>query len=76
MAWKRFCQNKDKLKNNKIYWIEKIEENIQRDIKNDRLLRQMDWIPLHFWSNDVKKYLDYCINEIEDTTYEISMLDE
>ena len=27
----------------------------------------MDWIPLHFWSNDVKKYLDYCINEIEDT---------
>lgn len=73
---KDFAQNKDKLKNNKIYWIEKIEENIQRDIKNDRLLRQMDWIPLHFWSNDVKKYLDYCINEIEDTIYEISMLDE
>lgn len=73
---KDFVQNKDKLKNNKIYWIEKIEENIQRDIKNDRLLRQMDWIPLHFWSNDVKKYLDYCINEIEDTIYEISMLDE
>lgn len=73
---KDFVQNKDKLKNNKIYWIEKIEENIQRDIKNDRLLRQMDWIPLHFWSNDVKKYLDYCINEIEDTIYEISMLDK
>ena len=54
----------------------KIEENIQRDIKIDGLLRNMDWTPLHFWSNDVKKYLDFCISEIEDTIHEINMLDE
>ena len=45
---KDFEKNKKKLKNNKAYWIEKIEENIQRDLRNDQLLRQMDWIPIHF----------------------------
>ena len=64
---KDFDKTKDKLKNNKDYWIEKIEENIKRDIKNDQLLRQIDWIPVHFWSNDVIKYLEYCLNEIEET---------
>ena len=73
---KDFEKTKDKLKNNKDYWIEKIEENIQRDIKIDGLLRNMDWTPLHFWSNDVKKYLGFCISEIEDTIHEINMLDE
>ena len=56
---------KEKLKNNKDYWIEKIEENIQRDIRNDKLLRQMEWIPIHFWSEDVIKYTSYCVDEIE-----------
>lgn len=69
-------KTKEKLKNNKDYWIEKIEENIQRDIRNDNLLRQMDWTPIHFWSEDVNKYLDYCINEIEETIYDVSMLVE
>lgn len=72
---KDFNVNKEKLRNNKSYWIEKIEENIQRDIKNDNLLRQMDWIPLHFWSNDVKKYLNYCLDEVEDVIYEISCIE-
>lgn len=62
---KDFDKNKEKLKNNKAYWIEKIEENIQRDIRNDHLLRQMDWTPLHFWSKDVEKYIEYCIEEVE-----------
>ena len=34
---------KAKLKSNREYWIEKIEENIARDKRNDELLRQMDW---------------------------------
>ena len=62
---KDFEKTKHKLKSNKNYWIEKIEENIQRDIKNDKLLCQMDWIPIHFWSNDVVKYTEYCIREIK-----------
>ena len=70
---KDFEKNKEKLKNNRTYWIEKIEENIQRDIKNDQLLRQMDWIPIHFWSKDVIKYLDYCVEEIENVIYDVTI---
>lgn len=61
---KNFEQRKNKLKNNKDYWIEKIQENIDRDLRNDKLLRQMDWYPIHFWSNDVIKYCNQCIDEI------------
>ena len=66
---KDFEKTKEKLKNNKDYWIEKIEENIQRDIRNDNLLRQMEWIPLHFWSREVVQYTELCIEEILETIY-------
>lgn len=62
---KDFEERKSKLKNNKDYWIEKIKENINRDIRNDKLLKQQDWIAIHFWSKDVIKYTDYCVDEIE-----------
>lgn len=61
---KDFEQRKTKLKNNKDYWIEKIQENIDRDLRNDKLLRQMDWYPIHFWSNDVIKYCNQCVEEV------------
>lgn len=64
---KDFEKTKEKLKNNKDYWIEKIEENIQRDIRNDNLLRQMEWIPLHFWGREVIQYPELCIEEILET---------
>ena len=66
-------KRKGTLKNNKKFWIEKIEENISRDNRNDALLNNMGWIPLHFWSKDVEKNLDACINEIlEYVTYQTS----
>ena len=61
---KDFEQRKTKLKNNKDYWIEKIQENIDRDLKNDKLLRQMEWYPIHFWSNYVIKYCNQCVEEV------------
>lgn len=63
---KDFEERKDKLKNNKEYWVEKIQENIDRDNLNDKLLRQQGWIPLHFWSKDVEKYLDACVGVVEE----------
>ena len=45
-------------------WIEKIEENIARDRKNDSLLIEMGWFPIHFWEKDVNKKLDFCVNKI------------
>lgn len=58
---------KDKLKRNREYWIQKIEENIARDFRNDQLLTQADWTPIHFWEKEVLKNLPACIDEVEET---------
>ena len=57
---------KYKLKANREYWIEKIEENMTRDRRNDALLKEMDWVPVHFWEKEVKKDLAGCIESIEE----------
>jgi DNA mismatch endonuclease (patch repair protein) len=57
---------KRKLKSNREYWIEKIEENISRDERNDNLLREMGWTPMHFWEKQIKKDLEGCVNKIID----------
>lgn len=57
---------KSKLKRNREYWIEKIEENMARDLRNDRLLIQAGWTPIHFWEKEVIKELPSCIYEIEE----------
>lgn len=33
----------------------------------------MDWIPLHFWSKDVNKYLSYCLDEVEETIHIVNV---
>lgn len=56
-----------RLKSNREYWIEKIEENMARDIRNDQLLTQAGWTPIHFWEKEVTKSLSACVAEIEET---------
>ncbi len=58
---------KVRLKRNREYWIEKIEENMARDLRNDQLLIQSGWIPMHFWEKEVMKNLPACVTEIEET---------
>lgn len=55
---------RQRLKNNREYWIEKIEENISRDKRNDMLLMNMGWIPIHFWEQEINKNLPFCIDRI------------
>lgn len=57
---------KAKLIRNREYWIEKIEENIARERRDDMRLMQAGWIPVHFWEKDVLRSLSDCISEIED----------
>ena len=64
-------KRKPKLKSNREYWIEKIEENIARDKRNDGLLDQMGWTVLHFWEKDVLKNLDACVNVIKGCFYTV-----
>ena len=63
---KDWSQRKDRLKSNREYWIEKIDENIARDKRNDSLLADMGWVPIHFWEKEVKKDLGSCIDRIID----------
>ena len=58
---------KGRLQRNREYWIEKIEENMARDIRNDQLLMQSGWTPIHFWEKEVMKNLPACVAEIEET---------
>ena len=46
------------------FWIEKIEENMARDKRNDMLLEQLGWVHLHFWEKEVLKQIDACIETI------------
>lgn len=55
---------KERLQRNREYWIEKIEENIARDIRVDKELCSMGWTPIHFWSKDVLKDTEGCISDI------------
>ena len=59
-------ERKQRLKRNREYWIEKIEENISRDKRNDAILEEMGWIPLHFWEGEVKKDVQACVNNVID----------
>lgn len=57
---------KGRLKRNREYWIEKIEENMARDHRNDQLLMQAGWTPIHFWEKEVMKNLPTCVAEVEE----------
>ena len=63
---KDWQERKPRLKRNRDYWIENIEENIARDLRNDRLLRQAGWTPVHLWEDDVLRDLSGCVAEVED----------
>lgn len=55
---------RSRLKHNREYWIQKIEENMARDARNDALLEKMGWRVIHFWEKEVKKGLDTCVEVV------------
>ena len=57
-------ERKIKLKSNKAYWIEKIEENIARDKRNNSSLADLGWIVIRFWEKEVLKSPEICIQKI------------
>ena len=61
---KDWDQKKNQLKSNREYWKEKIEENMARDKRNDSLLTEIGWIPIHFWEKEVNKSLQACVDSI------------
>ena len=59
-------KRKQKLKANRAYWLEKIEENLIRDIRDQQRLNAMDWTVLRFWEKEVIKNLAGCVQAVED----------
>ena len=66
-------KKKSRIKRNRAYWIEKIEENIARDVRVDKELVARGWVPVHFWSNEVKKNLDGCVKAITELAFDIQL---
>lgn len=63
-------ERKPKLKSNRDYWIEKIEENIARDRRVDSLLEQSGWTVIRLWERGVLTNLENCVEKILYFIYE------
>ena len=57
---------KDRLNRNREYWIEKIQENMARERRDDELLAKAGWTPIHFWEKDVLKDPEGCASALEE----------
>ena len=63
--WHGFDWDKRKatLKNNRDYWIEKIQENMARDMKVARQLDEMGWQIIRFWEKEVLNNVEDCVEK-------------
>ncbi|MDR1292805.1 MAG: very short patch repair endonuclease [Clostridiales Family XIII bacterium] len=61
---KDWAQKKHRLKNNREYWINKIERNIERDKRFTKELQEQGWRVLRFWETDIKSDLEACVDTI------------
>lgn len=64
---------KQKLGQNRDYWINKIERNMARDRETDFKLIAMDWVPVHFWGQEIQKHIDECVEAVEDLIFELQI---
>ncbi|MFC2039847.1 very short patch repair endonuclease [Chloroflexota bacterium] len=64
--WHGFQWNskKKKIKANRDYWIPKIERTIERDKKNNQLLEERGWTVVRYWTSEVQKNQQNCLEII------------
>lgn len=55
---------RNKIRSNKEYWINKIENNIKNDILVTSQLSESGWKVLRFWDSDLKKDIKSVVSEI------------
>lgn len=60
--WKN---QKDRIKSNRDFWIPKIERNIDRDAEVNTMLHKIGYIVIRFWSDEIKKDVVACADQIE-----------
>jgi len=47
------------------FWNKKINSNVERDKKVNRILKENGWKVLRFWEHDIKKDVNRCIRTIK-----------
>ncbi len=57
--------------NNPLYWIPKIERNMERDREVEAALNELNWRVIRFWSRDVLKNPDECVKKVKKIVLEI-----
>lgn len=61
--------------NNGVYWAKKIQDNINRDMEVDKQLLFLGWTVIHFWGKDILKKTDECVKIIEETIFDLRLMD-
>lgn len=56
---------RQRIKNNRGYWLSKIEKNISRDNENDKQLHYLGWLAMRFWSKDITKNVASCVGDVK-----------
>lgn len=67
--WDAGRKEKAEAGSNAAYWVPKIERNIERDKSADAELNGLGWTVLRFWSRDVVKDVDSCVNAIGEAVF-------
>lgn len=63
-AWEILGISKSMFKNQPIVLDRENRRKLARDRRNDSLLIEMGWIPVHFWEKDVNKKLVICVDKV------------
>ena len=61
--------------NNGEYWVNKISRNRERDDEVNKKLLSQGWTVIRFWGNDIKKYTDECVRVVEETIFDVELME-
>jgi DNA mismatch endonuclease (patch repair protein) len=53
-------------KTNSEWWREKISDNVERDLRQTRLLRQEHWCVVRVWEHNVQNNIEECVSIIKE----------
>jgi len=63
-----WANKKNRIKANRSFWVNKIEKNINRDKKNNALLKELGYEVMRFWEQELKNDFENCLSAIEKAT--------
>jgi DNA mismatch endonuclease (patch repair protein) len=49
---------------NKDFWINKIQKNVNRDMKINEELKSQGWKVIRFWETEIKKNIGICVTKV------------